>query len=300
MAIDESKFGAFSEGGISIERDQRTKARILEHASRELALKRRGTELDDHLSSDTICQRKAVLERLALLKLVSNDDSPAENKVAHSYFHNLDYNPDILPPLLTGQQVVWFGFGYGFQDVILGINAEKAIWLKDELVYVSPDGFDVLGTGDTHEVKTTRRGSTPIKRKYPKKHPDPNLAGTFEEPQHWTIEEKLYRKNPSWFQYIKCVMYVTERREYYLTLAWILGADMETFKLTCTDAEVETAWKIGVATRALRRKHFIEGTLPGIDTRAFESECENCKFLNSEPCFSEVPRFNLVMQNNLS
>jgi hypothetical protein len=290
LAIDETKFRAFNQGGITIERDSRAKSRILELASRNLESKRRGTELDDHISSDTICQRKAVLERVDALAKVESDDSPAEARTAYSHYHDLHYNPDVLSKYLDGQRVVWFGLGHGFQDTILGPEAEKPIWVSDEMVYASPDGLNVFGDGELHEVKTTRRGPTPKKQKYLKSHPV--YPGEYMESQSWSIEEKLFRVNPSWFSYILKVMYITGIREYYLTMAWIAGADMETFKITATDNEVEDEWELGKLLRSERRRHVKEGTLPSVSTRAFPAECENCPYLTTEPCASEVPVIN--------
>ena len=294
MAIDESRFGAVSHGGITVERDPRTKSRILEAASHNLALKRRGQELDDHLSTDMICQRRAVKERLLLLGQVEADTSPAELRTAHSHFHNLDYNPDILTDILTGQHVIWFGLGHGFQDTILGDEAEVPIWVEDEMLWVSPDGVSVVELGDVHEVKTTRRGALPKKAKYPKKHPDPNLAGQFVEPQEWTVEGKLLFTNEKWFRYMLGVMHVKNTNEYTLSVAWILPADMETFKITATRETIEDNWEELTKIRLFRREHLLNGTLPPVTSRAFKAECENCQFLNEQPCAGEVPAQNAL------
>ena len=198
MANLDEHFGPYEGEGFSIRRDQSTKAKVLEIAGDWLGKKREGTEHDDHLSDDIPCQRKVVLKKREAEALLRLGGTPSSK--------------------LTAQEVIFFGFGHGFQDTILGPSAEEPIWSNEHELWYSPDGKFIMGDGEYHEVKTTRRSAL--------KKAD-REAGL-------TIEDVLYRDNDAWWRYILGVMALTGTTTYYLHIAWIIPAEMESFRIDAT------------------------------------------------------------------
>jgi hypothetical protein len=300
--VDESKFGTFAESGLTIERDQRSKARLLKLASSVLAKKRLGTELDDHLSDDTKCQRKAVLDRFSALKKVErvsgfewtllpksiNPIVNVEEDVAYSRTQEFTYKPSSLIKLVNGQLVIYFGLGHSLQDFLLG-DIEVQKWNPEFELWYSPDGAEIFGDGDMHEVKSTRRGAAPTKGKKKKADPTYDMYEGYNENQNWTIEEKLYRVNNGWFEYMLAVMKMEGLNEYILHLMWIIPGEMESFRITATDELIERNWDTMLNRRLNRRNYMAEGKLPGVASRMYAGECTNCEYLGREPCASEVP-----------
>tara|TARA_R110000765_G_scaffold202835_1_gene308078 strand:- start:967 stop:1752 length:786 start_codon:yes stop_codon:yes gene_type:complete len=256
MANLDEHFGPYEAEGFSIKRDRRTKEAILEIAGQWLGRKREGTELDDHLSDDIPCQRKVVLKKRGDEALRRLGGTPSSK--------------------LTAQEVIFFGFGHGFQDTILGPSAEEAMWSDEHQLWYSPDGKFLIGDNEYHEVKTTRRSAL--------KKAD-REAGL-------TIEDVLYRDNAAWWKYIEGVMHLTGTTTYYLHVAWIIPAEMESFRIDITPERVERSWKEMTKRREERRSHLKRGTLPPVTSRRGAYECNNCPYVNAEPCMSEV-----VIQN---
>lgn len=254
MANLDEHFRPHVEGGIVVERDPQTREKILDLAAQRLGLKRKGTEQDDHLSDDIHCQRKVVLKRRTTDALIRMGGTPDSD--------------------LTGQEVIWYGFGHGFQDVILGPGAERPVWSDEHQLWYSPDGLAVLGGNDLHEVKTTRRSAL--------KKAD-REAGL-------SIEDVIYRDNEEWWNYILGVMHLLGTEVYTLTIAWIIPADMESFKITATPEAIAANWTYITDRRDLRRDHLDNDTLPSVTTRRGQYECRNCEFVIAEPCFTDVIR----------
>ena len=258
MANLDEHFGPYEGEGFSIRRDQSTKAKVLEIAGDWLGKKREGTEHDDHLSDDIPCQRKVVLKKREAEALLRLGGTPSSK--------------------LTAQEVIFFGFGHGFQDTILGPSAEEPIWSNEHELWYSPDGKFIMGDGEYHEVKTTRRSAL--------KKAD-REAGL-------TIADVLYRDNDAWWRYILGVMALTGTTTYYLHIAWIIPAEMESFRIDATPERIEWTWDEMTERRANRRVHLVEGTLPPVTSRRGAYECNNCPYVNAEPCMSEVVAQNAI------
>ena len=306
MVIDISEFNSYTQDGITIERDTRVREQLLQFAGERLAEKRRGTELDDHLSDEMHCLRKTVLTRLSSIKKINADliERPIEKDgfgesqdLSYSVNWDVSYRPEVLIQSVNPQEVIWFGFGHSFQDFIYGDKAEQPVFSDEYGFWYSPDGVDLIGNGDVHEFKTTRKWpSTKAARE----------AGN-------SIEKILVDSNPSWFKYMLAVMHLTGERTYYLTVGWISGADLETFKVTATDGAVEDEWIRLEYWRGIKResiKSFTldpevvdgiiqlnnsslikeQGKLPDFSTRLGAWECKNCSFNVMEPCVSDIAR----------
>lgn len=304
MAIEADDFRTFTGSGITIERDTRTKTRLLKLASKRLAEKRRGTELDDHLSGDIICPRRSVLDRISALNKTKDSFVPVKSQefvdnrnpeLEHSRTYDVLYDPTPLIQDLDAQKVIFFGFGHAFQDFIFGDDAEIAMWDDEKSLWYSPDGVELFDENDFYEFKTTRQ--SPIRADFRK-------AG-------FSIEDTLAFKNDSWFKYILAVMHRTNTREYSLTVGWIVSAEFETFKITATDEAIERNEVDLAGQRKIRRdslanlisfneygklvlKETTASNLPPLNLRNGMYECDYCHWAAREPCASEIPAQNAL------
>lgn len=297
MAINIEDFGAFEQDGISIERDTLAREGILKMATQVLSEKRFGTELDDHMSDEMHCLRKTVLSRIKTFQTITDGNKRSDRtdyheiRIAESPTWGVKYHPQDLVSQHDPQEVIWFGFGHSMQDFFYGDKAEVAIWDGIEKLWYSPDGVNLLADGDTHEFKTTRKWhmTAPARK------------------ENKTVEQVIIENNPSWFQYMLAVMHFTGKGEYYLTVGWISGADLETFKVTASEDAVYDNWERLKYYRNLKRdsiNSFVEEVhktgfelkelgddgvfIPDTSTRLGDFECRNCPFLMQEPCRSEI------------
>ena len=178
---------------------------------------------------------------------------------------------------------------------MFGGDKEIAMWDDVSKLWYSPDGVDVFGEGDFQEFKTTRQ--SPIRKDF-------REAGL-------SIEGVLAFKNEDWFRYILAVMKRTETNEYWLTVAWIVGADMESFHVTATDEMIEENEQYLAGQRKVRRES-LDGlisfddagvlqvgiptalNLPPLNLRKGMWECDFCHHAAKEPCASEIPAQNAL------
>ena len=297
MALEASDFREFTSDGITIERDPRSRAELVRLANSRLSGQRLGSELDDHLSDDIYCQRKSVLKKLKQFRIVT--DNPAtpkydpNNPPLTSRYWGIKYDSKVLESSFNSNTTVMFGFGYALQDFILGEYAEVTNWDTEDKLWFSPDGRGLFGREDLHEFKTTRTS--------PRKKADREF--------NRSVEEVIFNNNPAWFTYILAVMYLMKRTEYFLSVAWIIPAELETFKITVSDEAVEANWNYLTERRVSRREKlstWIEeitstgfvlrdsAELPDVSTRIGAWECTNCEFFAREPCISEVPAQNTL------
>tara|TARA_R100000315_G_scaffold11138_1_gene3511 strand:- start:8230 stop:9132 length:903 start_codon:yes stop_codon:yes gene_type:complete len=297
MPLEASDFSPFTSNGITISRDPRSRTELLRLANSRLSGQRYGSELDDHLSDDIYCQRRSVLKKLRQFRTVT-DNPPTDryhpnNPPLTSRYWGIKYDPKTLESSFDSNMTIMFGFGYALQDFVFGEHSEVPVWDNKEQLWYSPDGLGLLDRADLHEFKTTRTS--------PRKKADRELGKS--------VEEVIFDNNPAWFKYMLAAMYMCRTNEYYLSVAWVIPGEFETFKISVTDQAIQSNWKYLSDRRKLRRDKlstWIEeitptgfrikekAELPEVSTRSGEWECRNCEFFAREPCISEVPAQNLM------
>jgi hypothetical protein len=262
MAIADIDFRPITVNGVSISRDPRSRSRLVALIATRLALRRAGTELDDHLSSDIGCQRKSALSKLQLISL-KEQDRPLEAP-------------------LSIKETVQFAFGHGMQDMVLGDNSEEHIWNDRYKLWYSPDGVGILDKTDLHENKTTRM--------WPITKAD-RLEGL-------SIEGVIAKKFPQWLEYMLGVMHLQGEASYTLSISYIGQGELECFKIEATEEAIARNWRRLSLRRDGRRDDMQKGNLPGMEDRlefgTDRTECDYCPFLAREPCATEVPLYNAV------
>ena len=297
MPLEASDFSPFTAGGITIERDPRSRTELLKLANSRISGQRYGSELDDHLSDDIYCQRRSVLKRLRQFRTVTENPATLKydpnNPPLTSRYWGIRYDPKVLESNFNSTTTIMFGFGYALQDFVFGEYSEVPVWDNKEKLWYSPDGRGLFDREDLHEFKTTRAS--------PRKKADRELGKS--------VEEVIFNNNPAWFKYMLAAMYMASTDEYYLSVAWIIPGEFEAFKVSVTDEAIQSNWEYLSERRTARREKlstWIEiktptgfvlrdsGELPSVSTRSGEWECRNCEFFAREPCISDVPAQNLL------
>ena len=255
--------------GVTIEFDPDFQKKIVQEASDRLASNREwfkpGTddELALHLSDLISCTRSRWYKYRDMDKKIRSGLSIAST--------------------LTPAQVIRFGRGYGFQDIVVGSDVEEAIWDDVHELYYSPDGGIKIPT----EVKTSLAGPMVKKEREAGLSYEDILNGGGLRDSYYT-EAVNY-----WKEYMLGVIYLERDKgrecehcggpwdHYHLIVAHWMSEELLTYRITPTKEAVDKNWEWMKNRLDILKRNEI----PSTQTRRSIDECKRCDFL--ERCIGE-------------